>query len=605
MRLEQEHFESFYAQQDINQIGRLSFYRQSPDKIISFLIDHYVAFENETSNGFFHKLKLVFNHGFIGFKRMKEQETDVLLSYQRKYYELKVNELLKEIEILESEIEQSSYSTLLEQHQQYSTELFRHKLHSKYHNREPLKLHSTTYKKQFSKFIEHFPITLSTTHSLRTCVPDDFLFDYVIVDESSQVDLLTGALALSCCKNVIIVGDTKQLPQITDKSILNKQEIAARHVEGGAYDYFAHNLLSSVLALYDQAVPQVMLREHYRCHPKIIDFCNQKYYDGQLIAFTQGEEGSRPLVIYSTELGNHMRELKHGTKGKFNQRELDVAQQEVLAALEEEIESYSDIGFTTPYRAQLERANELLEDIESDTVHKYQGREKPVMILSTVLDNTRPGKEGLKFVSDPKLINVAVSRAQRQLILVTDHSAFRKYRNEIGDLIRYMEYSTVDDNLVKSEIVSVFDLLYKDYSEKLREFGQRTKVISKFQSENLIWTLLSDILPKSYPDLECRYQLLIKNIFANMNSLKEEERRYIHNGASVDFVIYHKLDKSPLLAIEVDGFAFHANNPLQLERDAMKNRIFQSCGLQLLRLPTNGSGEEQKIRAMLDQILQL
>jgi Superfamily I DNA and RNA helicases and helicase subunits len=605
LHLEQEHFESFYQKQDINQIGRLSFYRQTPESIISFLIDNHIALENETANSLFHKIKLVINHGFIGFKRMKRQKTDVLLSFQRKYYELKISEISNDIARLDQEIEQNSYSALLEQHQQYSTELFRHKLFSKYNSCKPFTVQPATYKKHFDKFIEQFPIVLSTTHSLRTCVPDDYLFDYVIVDESSQVDLLTGTLALSCCKNVIIVGDTKQLPQITDKSILSKPEVAERHIEGGAYDYFAHNLLSSVLALYDQDVPQVMLREHYRCHPKIIEFCNRKYYGGELIAFTQAKEGEFPLVIYSTAAGNHMRELTHGTKGKFNQRELDVTQQEVLAALEDKVESYSDVGFTTPYRAQLEKANEQLRsDIEADTVHKYQGREKRVMILSTVLDRTRSGKAGLTFVSDPRLVNVAVSRAQRQLILVTDRSAFRKYGNEIGDLIRYMEYSTVDDNLVQSEIVSVFDLLYRDYSEKLREFGQKIKQISKFKSENLVWTLLSEILPKSYPDLECRYQLLIKNIFAKLDSLQEEERKYVHNGASVDFVLYHKLDRSPVLAIEVDGFAFHANNPRQLERDAMKDRIFHTFGLPLLRLPTTGSGEEQLIRKMLDQILQ-
>jgi superfamily I DNA and/or RNA helicase len=42
------------------------------------------------------------------------------------------------------------------------------------------------------------------------------MYDYVIIDESSQVDLCTGALALSCARKAIIVGDLKQLPNVVD-----------------------------------------------------------------------------------------------------------------------------------------------------------------------------------------------------------------------------------------------------------------------------------------------------------------------------------------------------------------------------------------------------
>lgn len=58
-----------------------------------------------------------------------------------------------------------------------------------------------------------------------------------------------------------------------------------------------------------------------------------------------------------------------------------------------------------------------------------------------------------------------------------------------------------------------------------------------------------------------------------------------------------------MLVVEVDGFSFHENNPRQLERDRMKDRIFDAYGLPLLRLATTGSGEEQKIRMKLDDVL--
>lgn len=603
-RLEKEHFDAYHAKQNVLQIPKLSFYRLTSERILSFLADNHEAAAGGAARGILHKLKLFFRHGFTDFKRLQDRGIDVILNFQQKYYELKVEQLSREIDSLQRELEKHSISDKLKRHQQLSEQLFRHKLYRKYHQQQPIQASANSYKRSFAKFIEQYPIMLSTTHSLRNCVPDHFMFDYVIIDESSQVDLLTGALALSCCKNVIIVGDTKQLPQIVDHSIVEKLGSAKADV-GAAYDYFQHNLLSSLLALYGDAVPNVMLKEHYRCHPKIIEFCNQKYYNGELIAFTSEKEGDQPLVIYHTAAGNHMREVTHGQKGKFNQRELDVIQQEVLASLGSSARRHSDIGFTTPYRKQVEKASaQLDEEIESDTIHKYQGRQKPTMILSTVLDTTRSGQKGMEFVNDPRMVNVAVSRAEERFILVTDQSLFRNHNSEIGDLIRYMEYSTLDDNLVESEIVSVFDLLYKEYSESLRALKSKIRQHSKFDSENVMRALLSEVLQEaSYTGLECGEQVLVRNLLKDLDRLDQEERQYVNRHASVDFVLYHKLNKRPVLIIEVDGFAAHENNLRQLERDRLKDRILEKYQLPLLRLPTTGSGEDRKLRNKLDELL--
>src|ERR1700719_433715 len=59
---------------------------------------------------------------------------------------------------------------------------------------------------------------------------------------------------------------------------------------------------------------------------------------------------------------------------------------------------------------------------EADTVHKFQGRQKKLVILATVLDEIWRGRTGLRFVDYPHLINVAVSRAIGRFILVTNHA---------------------------------------------------------------------------------------------------------------------------------------------------------------------------------------
>jgi hypothetical protein len=599
--LEQEHFENYFARQDISLMEKLSFYKQTPNKILEFMKDSFLAAEIKKGYKLFYPFKLFFKHGFTDFKRLRNKGIDVILNYQRQFYVLKVAELSSQIQKIEEELKSHHYQNLLDEHQHYSETLFRHKLHKKYHHRAVIQCDEKSYTRLdfFREFIEYYPVVLSTTHSLRNCVPPNYMFDYCIIDESSQVDLLSGALALSCCKHAIIVGDTKQLPHIVDFKIKEKLKNDPYPNMDKAYDYFDHNVLSSLLALYGNEIPSVRLREHYRCHPAIIEFCNRKYYDGDLITYTDTQMSDSPLLIYRTAIGNHMRKLTHGKRGRFNSREIEVIEQEVLQGRLEVDDAHADIGFATPYRQQLEKAMEhFTVDIESDTIHKYQGREKNIMIMSTVLDRTKLGNMGMKFVNNPSLINVAVSRAQRQFILVTDHSAFRKYGNEVGDLMRYMEYSTLDDNVVDSEIVSIFDLLYREYSDKLRDFRNHASRFNKsrHKSENLMEARLSQILEKpEFKGFSLSNQVYLMNLFTDLDRLSEEERKFIKNRSSVDFVIHYNLDQSFAMAIEVDGFEFHENNPKQIKRDELKESIFKKFGYTLKRFKTNESGEEEKI----------
>ena len=90
-------------------------------------------------------------------------------------------------------------------------ELFKTHLLKKYNIDEDRKQFNSDYLwKDFISFTVEYPVILSTTHSLRNCTQKDFLYDYLIIDEASQVDIVAGGLALSCAKNVIIVGDLKQ-----------------------------------------------------------------------------------------------------------------------------------------------------------------------------------------------------------------------------------------------------------------------------------------------------------------------------------------------------------------------------------------------------------
>lgn len=601
-RLEQKHFQVHNSQNDLEGMKKLFLRRQTPERIVSFLADEYFA--GERASRFLHKTKLLFKYGYVQFKNVKGNRLDLITRLQTKYYESKLAELEQERNSIQFELNKESFEGLLEQHEAHSISLFTHKLYEKYRYKSPFNGNVMNYKKKFREFINHFPIVLSTTHSLRACIPEDYLFDYVIVDESSQVDLLTGVLAMSCCKRIIIVGDTKQLPQIVDEKIQDKLKDDYDVEE--AYNYFKHSLLSSMLAMYGDRIPKVMLKEHYRCHPQIIGFCNSQYYDNYLIPFTTEHDTDIPMRLHYTAPGNHMRKLtSKGKEGNFNQREIDVVREELIKELQLNHFPIENIGFTTPYRLQVEEANKMLEQgIEIDTVHKYQGREKPIMILSTVLDRTRNGKIGRRFVENSCLVNVAVSRAQKQFILVTDYALFRNSRKDIGNLIRYMEYNTLHEHITQSELISVFDLLYTDYSAKLNQLQNRLMTRSKYKSESIMWRVLADLLcEEQYKNVTFSMQVYLKDLLSDTERLTDIEKEYVANCSSVDFVLYDKLNKQPLLLIEVDGFAFHRNNKDQKERDKKKNDIIEKYSLPLLRLPTTGSNEIKKIRDALDRFL--
>lgn len=83
-------------------------------------------------------------------------------------------------------------------------------------------------------------------------------------------------------------------------------------------------------------------------------------------------------------------------------------------------------------------------------------------------------------------------------------------------------------------------------------------------------------------------------LIRNPKLLNDDECRYAMNGAThLDFLIYSRIRKDPVLAIEVDGVKFHREGTKQAERDAKKNRILELYGIPYLRFATNGSREKE------------
>lgn len=131
-------------------------------------------------------------------------------------------------------------------------------------------------------------------------------------------------------------------------------------------------------------------------------------------------------------------------------------------------------------------------------------------------------------------------------------------------------------------------------------------LVSEYPSENLLYALIRNILKsdRKYATFDVLCHFPLRSLIRDVSLLDDAERRYVLNGLShVDFLIYNRVGKSPLLAIEADGYIYHLDGSRQKERDTMKNRIFELYGIPLERLSTKDSNEEKKIKGWLDAIV--
>ena len=595
LQTELEYFDKYYSETNRKPLKLHSFLKVDADKVMSFLFEYKQKIE-KGSISFADKLYNLFTYGIFDFTFYKNTPETVISFLQKTYYEKKIKELQSKIDALSNTLSSYSFDVAMKEYIESSMRLLKAKLAEKYGVGGNRNIFSDDVLwRNFESFIKEYPVILSTTHSLRSCACENYLFDYVIIDEASQVDLVTGALALSCAKNAIIVGDLKQLPNVVSPEVAKEaRQIFESFELDGAYSYADHSLLSSIINLYSD-IPRTLLKEHYRCHPKIIGFCNQKFYNNQLVILTNEQDNDKPLVLYKTAKGNHAR-------GNLNQRQIDVVFEEIIP--EQNIDDVKhSVGIISPYRMQTNELKSAIgaRNIEADTVHKYQGREKDIIILTTVANEVAVND----FVDNPNLINVAVSRAVDKLIVVVSEGSEDWKGTNIADLVRYIQYNNFE--VIESQIYSVFDLLYSSYSEKLLDVMKNSKKVSQYKSENLMNTIIEKVLSEAeFQTLDRVIHQPLKMLIKDPSKLNDKECKYAMNVLThTDFVIFNKLDKMPILVVEVDGYAYHANNPKQLERDKIKDDILEKYNIQILRIKTNESGEERKLRQKLMELLKL
>jgi hypothetical protein len=284
----------------------------------------------------------------------------------------------------------------------------------------------------------------------------DSVFHWAIVDEAGRATAPEVLVPLVRAQRVMLVGDERQLPPLLDEE-LSEDRLRRAGIDATGLE---RSLFQTLVEDARERRPELlhMLTAQYRMHPGIGRLISDVFYDGALQhGVTPGEREHglewipRPVIWYSTSNHPNRDEIRRGTS--FANR----AEVEFIRWLLERMEhSYAiqndrrEVGVIAGYAGQIEFLEAELRpddtsrwralDIEIATVDGFQGRDRDIIIYSTVRSNR---SRNLGFLRDRRRLNVSLSRARQLLVIVGDVATLEgasggQGGNAFADVLRYM-----------------------------------------------------------------------------------------------------------------------------------------------------------------------
>ncbi|MBQ8726081.1 MAG: AAA family ATPase [Clostridia bacterium] len=549
------------------------------------LVSVLESLPEEKITGFFNRARFLFRFGIIKLKEIAQYKEDSIEYLKNKYYGVKISELDKEKKAKQNFIDSNKLVDLIGEQKELSLSIFKACLQERYNGLNDRIFSVKDYRFNFDAFTKRYPIIYSTTHAIRSCSGENYLYDCVIIDESSQVDLISAVIAFSVAKKVVLVGDEKQLPHVVKSQLLPiLTSIFSRYKLDSCFNYAKNSILSCVLKK-EKNIVSTLLNEHYRCDPQIIGFCNKRFYNGELVVRTPHNIGNGVTIISH---GSHFE------RNRANERQVDIIEKEIIEKL-----PTSQTGIIAPYNNQIELLNSRFGNLGYviDTIHKFQGKEKDYIIMSTVANKIKfyEDEEQIDFLNNPNLINVAISRAKKRLYILASEEVLSQEGSILRDLSKYYECYCNETKVLKTNVFSVFDLMYDDYAPILEKTKKELLNISNFSSENIIATVIDEICKSGeYGALGYKFNYPLKYVI-KINTLTDlEDIKFVSNiNTHCDFVIYNKLNKEIEMVVEVDGSQH--KEECQAKRDRRKDRLLENAGIKILRLSTTTIECKEKI----------
>lgn len=272
--------------------------------------------------------------------------------------------------------------------------------------------------------VRALPLWVGTATDIEDLLPPvPGMFELAILDEASHLDQLRAAPVLARARRALVVGDPRQLRFVSFVADVDIEETLRRHRLDGRVDVRR----VSAFDLAAGAAPVMWLEEHYRSAPHLIEFSARRFYTGRISVATRHPANDSLDVI----------EVVH------SEQEVDAALAVVrrLAAT-----GVTSIAVLSPFRRHAEALEAALlaafpvEEMErlglrTGTVHAFQGSEAGTVVACLGLTDADPPAR-LRFVADPHLFNVLVTRARERMVVVT---ALTAPDGIIGDYLAFSQ----------------------------------------------------------------------------------------------------------------------------------------------------------------------
>ncbi|MBR5033258.1 MAG: AAA family ATPase [Treponema sp.] len=410
-----------------------------------------------------------------------------------------------------------------------------------------------------------FPVFCSTCLSTQKIGEAQLYFDMTIMDEASQCNSAVSLVPIMRGKQLMLVGDPQQLnPVITLDQNIN-DELKAKYNVNDSYDYIKNSIYKTFLA-NDSVSQETLLHNHYRCAKPIIDFNNKKYYNNQLYVKSKVYEEA-PLVFCDVT-------DTYSADKNTSPKEVD----EIIQYIREHPDQ--NIGIITPFKNQKDLIDsrlkeEKISNVACGTVHAFQGDEKDVILFSLALTDKTGEKTYEWLKNNRELINVAVSRAKKKLIIVSNKKELNRLHKSGGD-------QDIDDLYDLANYVQTNG----EYKVTPRETSSRALGIKPYSSEteDAFLTTLNHAISTLIEDdsiYSVKREVQTSHLFDKLPSDCD-----FFFKASIDFVIYKKGFRGkelPVLGIELDG-PEHKDDPKVIARDEKKKQICKEHGFELIHV---------------------
>ena len=419
------------------------------------------------------------------------------------------------------------------------------------------------YRELFPKVAHLLPCWAVTSLSARGRVPFEAgSFDLVVFDEASQCDIASALPLLYRAKRAVVIGDPMQLSHISAVPKGQDQQLLQKF---GLLDDFPHwaysyNSLFGLASGFVGSDDVVNLRDHHRSHADIIEFSNTFFYEGRLRVATRYDHLNLPQhdrqgVRWIDVPGNVWRPAAGGAVNEAEAAGVIDALRDLLVT-----NGYrGSIGVVSAFRAQANHIRELANTASDlaphlanaqflvDTVHKFQGDERDVMIFSPVVaEGISPG--AMSFLrNNGNLFNVAITRARAQLIVVGDVRACSHC--DIGYLAEFARYVT-----------NLSDRDGKAVPTEANQLGAEYPAVSA---------------PEQVSDWE---KIFYKALYSNgIRALPQ----YQVEKYALDFAV---ISGGRKLNVEIDGERYHRNWTGELcRRDQLRNQRMIELGWGVMR----------------------